>query len=145
MLTGKGPLKEYYQNLFKNKNFKNIKVYFLWLEPDDYPILLGSADLGICLHKSSSDLDLPMKVVDMFGTRLPVCAFKFSCIQELVKENENGLLFTDGKELAHHLIDLLPNMNVEDSKIQKFRFNLKRFTGWNNEWESCMKPEILRL
>lgn len=42
MLTGKGPLKEYYQSLFKKQNYKNIQVYFLWLEPDDYPILLGN-------------------------------------------------------------------------------------------------------
>ena len=63
-LTGKGPLKEYYEKLFMEKNFRNIKVLFVWLEPNDYPLLLGCSDLGVCFHNSTSSLDLPMKIVD---------------------------------------------------------------------------------
>ena len=62
VITGKGPLKEYYQKLIKDQNWAHIKVIMPWLEPDDYPRMLGSADLGVCLHTSSSGVDLPMKV-----------------------------------------------------------------------------------
>ena len=76
-VTGKGPMKAQFENRIKTMNLARTRVVTCWLAAEDYPTLLGMSDLGISLHTSSSGLDLPMKVVDMFGCHLPVCAINF--------------------------------------------------------------------
>lgn len=78
VITGKGPQKKYYEEKIKEMTLVKTRIITAWLEAADYPMLLGSADLGVSLHTSSSGMDLPMKIVDMFGCGLPVCAIEFS-------------------------------------------------------------------
>nr|XP_055211175.1 chitobiosyldiphosphodolichol beta-mannosyltransferase-like [Gorilla gorilla gorilla] len=126
VITGKGPLRKYYSRLIHQKHFQHIQVCTPWLEAEDYPLLLaGSVDLGVCLHTSSSGLDLPMKVVDMFGCCLPVCAVNFKCLHELVKHEENGLVFEDSEELAAQLQMLFSNFPDPAGKLNQFRKNLR--------------------
>jgi len=109
-------------------------------------MLPGSADLGICLHKSSSGLDLPMKVVDMFGSGLPVCAVNFNCLHELLRHEHNGLIFNDHKELADQLQILSQGFpsRMKNYYLQRFRDNLSSFQSlrWDHYWKLHVLPII---
>ncbi|XP_067562820.1 chitobiosyldiphosphodolichol beta-mannosyltransferase isoform X2 [Pseudorca crassidens] len=144
VITGKGPLKEYYSRLICQKHFQHIQVCTPWLEAEDYPLLLGSADLGVCLHRSSSGLDLPMKVVDMFGCCLPVCAVNFQCLHELVKHEENGLVFEDSEELAAQLQMLFSKFPDPAGKLNQFCKNLRESEQlrWDESWKRTVLPLI---
>ncbi|XP_074552146.1 chitobiosyldiphosphodolichol beta-mannosyltransferase [Halichoeres trimaculatus] len=142
VITGKGPQKEHYMKVIESLSLDHVKICTPWLEAEDYPVLLGSADLGVCLHMSSSGLDLPMKVVDMFGCCLPVCAIDFNCLHELVKHEENGLIFRDSQELAEQLRSLLSDFPSSDGRLAAFRRNLRTSRGqrWDDNWDQNVLP-----
>ncbi|KAL7849691.1 hypothetical protein SRHO_G00190400 [Serrasalmus rhombeus] len=142
VITGKGPLKDHYKKIIDSKDFKHVQICTPWLEAEDYPVLLGSADLGVCLHTSSSGLDLPMKVVDMFGCCLPVCAIDFQCLDELVKHEENGLIFKDSSELSLQLKMLFSDFPNEQGKLSLFRQNLRENgqQRWDENWDHNVLP-----
>uniref|UniRef100_A0A2K5SDW8 ALG1 chitobiosyldiphosphodolichol beta-mannosyltransferase n=1 Tax=Cebus imitator TaxID=2715852 RepID=A0A2K5SDW8_CEBIM len=107
-------------------------------------VITGSADLGVCLHTSSSGLDLPMKVVDMFGCCLPVCAVNFKCLHELVKHDENGLIFENSEELAAQLQMLFSNFPDPAGKLNQFRKNLQESEQlrWDESWVQTVLPLV---
>ncbi|XP_057787116.1 UDP-glycosyltransferase TURAN isoform X2 [Salvia miltiorrhiza] len=145
IITGKGPEKEKYEEKIRKLSLKRVAFRTMWLSAEDYPLLLGSADLGVCLHTSSSGLDLPMKVVDMFGCGLPVCAVSYSCIKELVDVNKNGLLFSSSSELADELMMLFEGFPERCDGLKLMRSNLMGRVSsvrWETEWEENAKPLI---
>ncbi|KAF9234958.1 glycosyltransferase family 33 protein [Melanogaster broomeanus] len=162
VITGKGPLKAGYMAEIERlqEKWSFVRCSSSWLDAEDYPLLLGSADLGICLHSSSSALDLPMKVVDMFGCGLPVCALDFACLPELVKDGQNGLIFKNAKQLAGQMEMLLTSF-PDATALEKLRSSLQRvsqtrtshlrqhkesveWTTWTDNWTRVVKPLVLK-
>ncbi|KAF7179260.1 hypothetical protein CNMCM7691_008192 [Aspergillus felis] len=138
IITGKGPQKDMYlkqiSKLQEAGKLSKVSIRTTWLTTDDYARLLASASLGISLHTSSSGVDLPMKVVDMFGAGLPVLGWdRFQAWPELVTEGVNGMGFGSPGELLDHLVDLFEN----PSKLEKIRTGARKESNrrWNDEWD----------
>ncbi|KAI9761842.1 MAG: putative zinc transporter msc2 [Chaenotheca gracillima] len=138
VITGKGPQKKYYLSrlaeLVAAGRLAHVSVLTAWLSNADYAALLGAADLGVSLHMSSSGVDLPMKVVDMFGAGLPVVGWsQFEAWKELVKEGENGIGFASAEELGDSLIELFDR---QSRRLQILREGAVRegIRRWDDEW-----------
>ena len=146
VITGKGPLKNFYLEKIKKLSLENyVTIRTPWLEAEDYPKLIGCADLGICLHTSSSGLDLPMKVVDMYGCNLPVCAVKYNCISELVEHEQTGLLFQNAEQLLKHLMRIaVTEYGNTNNVLDRMRSNLRKINDhrWDQEWDEKAWPII---
>jgi len=145
IITGKGPLRAKFEALLKTSPLSKIDVWTVWLKADDYPALLGCAQLGICLHTSSSGLDLPMKVVDMIGSGVPSLAVRYNCIEELVSHGKTGLLFSDSKQLAQQIQQVVGSFPYDTEKLDSMRDRLQSEHGvrWEEEWHRSAAPVIL--
>lgn len=139
VITGKGPLKDHFldqiQLLKSQDKLEMVTFRTAWLSTEEYASLLSIADLGVSLHKSSSGVDLPMKVVDMFGAGLPVAGWgDFEAWSELVKDGVNGRSFTNASGLQTILMDLFGGDGKELQLLKEgaMREGTRR---WDDEWD----------
>ena len=49
VVTGKGPQRAHYESRMKHLKLNRVVLRTAWLESEDYPKLLGVADLGVSL------------------------------------------------------------------------------------------------
>jgi beta-1,4-mannosyltransferase len=107
LMTGRGALRSEVEKRLARRDFKRVAVRTAWLEPADYPVLIGMSDAGLCLHQSSSGLDLPMKLSDFRGAGVPACAFDYApVLGEVLTPGHEGVTFRDPGELATMLVAL---------------------------------------
>ena len=138
IITGKGPQKADFEQMMKKLkaggHLPNVDITTAWLSTRDYATLLAAADLGVCLHRSSSGVDLPMKIVDMFGAGLPVAAYSaYESFNELVREGENGCGFETADDLSVVLRRLLSGNAAELKGLRQGAVK-EGSRRWDDEW-----------
>lgn len=153
IVTGKGPQRAMYEQRIDQHHWTHVAVATLWLPSAMYPRLLACADLGISLHTSTSGLDLPMKILDLFGCQIPVVAYHYPTCRELVQENVNGRTFRTQEELCTVLEEVLAPLfaaktaslgNHAYGVLETYSQNLEGRTRWGTNWTEHALPVILR-
>jgi beta-1,4-mannosyltransferase len=108
--------------------------------------VVGCADLGLCLHRSSSGLDIPMTIADLFGAGVPVCAIDYgACLAERVRHGDNGLLFSTDRQLAGILFDLFESFPGDQKALDRLRSGARKSAGptWEDGWAREARPVLL--
>lgn len=150
IITGKGPLKAHYLSqiaaLQQSNALPRVTIATGWYSTSDYAALLSAANLGVSLHMSSSGVDLPMKVVDMFGAGLPVVGYsKYESWGELVREGENGRGFGSADELEELLGELFAGGDTESLKRIKQGALEEGRRRWDDEWDDVAGRQVFRV
>jgi beta-1,4-mannosyltransferase len=146
LVTGDGARRAEFERRFAGLPAHRVQLRTRWLDPEDYPRIVGSADLGLCLHRSSSGVDIPMKVVDLFGAGVPVFALDYGAsLAERVRHGVNGRLFTNGRQLADLLFDLFETFPAESSELDRLRTGARRSARptWEEGWVTEARPVLM--
>jgi beta-1,4-mannosyltransferase len=146
LLTGRGEMRSTFEKRLTRRQFKRLAVRTAWLEPADYPTLVAMADAGLCLHQSSSGLDLPMKLADFRGAGVPVCAYDYGpVLTEVLTPGHEGITFHEPGQLAAVLVALA---TADLSAVPGFAASRTWLTGnpperWQESWEQTARKVLL--
>lgn len=147
LLTGAGPRRDAVAAQLAALPLARIAPRAVWLSADAYAAALAAADLGLCLHRSASGVDLPMKIADMFGAGLPVCALDDGgCLREMVRPGDDARLFRSADDLAALVDELLGTFPTATPGLDRLRAGaLAAAAGprWEDEWRASAAPLLL--
>jgi len=146
LVTGDGARRVEFERRFAGLPARRVHLRARWLEPEDYPHVVGSADLGLCLHRSSSGLDIPMKVADLFGAGVPVCALDYGAtLAERVRHGTNGLLFATAEQLASILFDLFEDFPADHQTFERLSKGARQSArmSWDEGWRREAQPVLI--
>jgi beta-1,4-mannosyltransferase len=140
-LTGDGPLREPTQTELARHPLQRIHVHIDYFPAEKYQELLRNADLGVSMHRSSSGVDLAMKVVDMFEARLPVCALDTGrSLPEQVRDGATGIFFRTAQELADAIAALLSDDARRSAMRAQIEIDWQE--TWAQHWERIAAPVL---
>lgn len=128
--TGWGPRQSEFARGATTFSRGPISLHTAWVPPAEYPALLARADVGLCLHRSSSGLDLPMKLADFRGAGKKALVLDYGpVLTEVFRPETDGWTFGDDAELAARLKKVARMTAAERTALPR------EGDTWEAEWD----------
>ncbi|MGD0300982.1 MAG: glycosyltransferase [Bryobacteraceae bacterium] len=147
LITGRGPLREELEQRLSRVLWRRVIPRTAFFEPADYRELLRAAHIGFSLHRSSSGVDLPMKIMDFFGARTPASVLDYGpCLAEQIQPEGTAVTFRDGHEFAQRIDELLQGFPGDPQFLERMQRNIEASFSetWSVAWRRDAAPVFRR-
>jgi beta-1,4-mannosyltransferase len=147
LITGLGPLREDFESRVSPLSWKRVILRTAFLDPAGYRELLSAAHFGLCLHRSTSGVDLPMKLMDLFGARTPACVLDYGeCLNEQIRPGATALTFRNSHELADRIDELLRGFPDNPRLLERMQHEIDASCTetWREVWLREAAPVLRR-
>jgi beta-1,4-mannosyltransferase len=148
LITGRGPLREEFERRISRVAWRRVIPHTAFLDPADYRELLRVAHIGFSLHRSSSGVDLPMKIIDLFGARTPASVLDYGpCLTEQIQPGLTAVTFRDSDEFAQRIDELLQGFPDDLQVLERMQRNIQASFAetWLEAWQRDAAPVFRRV
>jgi hypothetical protein len=87
-----------------------------------------------------------MKIADLHGAGVPVCALDYGpCLDEILRHDETGLRFGDAETLARQWLELFADFPHATPHLDRLRAGVEKTRGatWRAGWDAEALPVLL--
>ena len=148
LITGRGPLREEFEKRISRVEWRRVIPHTAFLDPADYRELLRAAHIGFSLHRSSSGVDLPMKIMDLFGARTPASVLDYGpCLAEQIQPGRTAVTFRDADEFARRVDELLQGFPDDLQFLERMQRSIEASLTetWLETWQRDAAPVFRRV
>ncbi len=143
LITGRGPLRAEFEQRLSQVSWRRVIPRTAFFDPADYRQLLRAAHIGFSMHRSSSGVDLPMKIMDLVGARTPASVLDYGpCLAEQIQSGLTALTFRDSREFAQRIDELLQGFPDDLQFLERMRRNIQVSfpETWLEAWQRDAAP-----
>jgi len=143
IVSGDGPLRAEWGARLRAMEGVAIRVETPDVAVTDYPSLLAASHLGLCVHRSSSGLDLPMKIVELQSVGVPVLALADGApLEEIAPPGCGVLRYKSAEELAGYLSAVLVEQDDGADLLSSLTAQARSYTpdSWDDNWTALIEP-----